>query len=187
MISIWTVSSGGTGLGVQLNVDDLAKLFGSQRFAVNINWMAIHLASFEADDISLFADLPVEIDESSGDKTTFSDANMFPHMVSVIRSTGGIDQVARSGYKALFRFSSTDITEKTKSFSAWPITKSLTMTWSADVDFVLTMDYTILATQWNMRNLVMDLLANKTQVEDPNLSNVDGKRAIRRAALPSTF
>lgn len=189
MIAIWSITAAAPNDAIILNTDDLVKLFGSasekRGRAININWMRIYLNSFStAIDIVIYADHDIDADEEDGDATQFDFTTLLDSAVSLLDgATGTITSTTKPGSKTLFRFTAVDIAPQSKSFSLFPVFNNLVLGWSADVDFVLEMDFTVLDASMDWRSEIMDLLANKTQVEDPNLSNVDGKRQLRRAGL----
>lgn len=186
MIIDLIVDAGGGEAAIILNTDDLMKMFGSRTKAVNINSITIYPLTFGAAVVyELFADYPIKVDESGGSATTVPAAEVGGHIFTVLQATGGFTQVARPAYKTFFRFTTNDVAPQTKGFSAWPIFTNLVLHWDADVDINIEFDFAVLEDNWNVRGQIMDLLAGKSQVEDPNLSNLQGKRAVRRASLPS--
>ncbi len=167
-----------------LNTDDLAKLFGSRTNAVNIDAMTLSPSVFgTAMDVYINMDMPITPDESDDDSTTLPFGQLAAQGLDTITAGGAITRNTVPGYKTFVRFNTGDVAPITKQFRLFPLFNTFTIGWSADIDFFLEIEYTILNTAWNFREEIMDLLANKTQVEDPNLSNLQGKRAVRRAGL----
>lgn len=175
-----SVDTSGATQAILLNTDDLARLFG-KRNAININSMKLYPVAFgTAVDILVFADNDQLPDESAGDATSFPEGQL---LISQVDATGAIIQAIEPSYHAIFRFTTADINPQTTFPSVFPVFDTLIVTWNVEVDFIIEFDYTELDVPWNMRFELMDLLKNKRQVEDPNLSNVDGKRSLRRAGL----
>lgn len=190
MLQSLAVEATGTNLAVGLNTDDLIKLFGAvgpdgRARGININSMTIYLASFgSATDIIFFADSPEELDEAAGDATTLTHAIVANSITANLQgSSGALLAVPRPAVKTFFRFTTADVAPQFKPFSLFPIFNNLQIGWTADVDFTIEFDFTILDEFMDFRAEIMDLLDNKTQVEDPNISNIDGKRALVRAPL----
>lgn len=179
------VEATGVNLAVVLNTDDIAKLFATEGRAVNINSMTIYLATFgTAVDILIYADHFQKVDESAGGATTFPFAQLAASMTVALQgSSGSLLSVPEPGAQTFFRFTTADIAPQFKPFSVFPIFNKLIIGWTADVDFTIEFDYTVLDTPLDWREKIMDLLATKTRVEDPNISNVDGKRQLVRAPL----
>lgn len=174
-----SIEATGVNLAFSLNTDDLAKIFGTTR-AININWMQCSpLTLGTAIEIHIVADHDQKIDESSGDKTTIS-FNDMKVITLILGSDGSIVESHDPGSETFFRFTTVDVSPQMKPFSTFPVFNNLIIGWSADVDFVLEFDYTELDQPWDFREEIMDLLANKGTVEDPNISNVDGKRSLVR-------
>lgn len=90
---------------------------------------------------------------------------------------------APPGYQTIYEFTTADVASVTRNFSLFPVTNTLVIGWDADVDFIIEFDFTVLPIMMNMRSEVMDLLEGRRTVEDPNISNVDGKRSLVRAGL----
>ncbi len=145
--------------------------------------MTIYLATFgTAVDLFIQSDLgqspAVEADDTDLNITQVSII-----ATSTITATGIVTRSSIPGYKTIFRFNTNNVAPLSKGFRLFPVMNTLTFGWSADVDFVIEIEYTELGTNWNFRDEIMKLLAGKHQVEDPNLSNLQGKRAVRRAGL----
>lgn len=175
----------GTELALVLRADDLVKLFGTNGKAININSMLVYPNSFGvAQEILMLADHSGF--NPKGASQAFSFAELSELSESQVRG-GATDprimRVVEPGSKTFFRFTTADIAPQGKSFSLWPIFEYLIIGWSADVDFVIEFDYTILDRGMNNRSQIMELLANKRSTEDPNLTNTQGKRALRRGGL----
>lgn len=174
------VDTTGPTQAVALNTDDLAKLFGSES-AININSMSIFPGAFgTAVDYLVFADIPDTIDESAGAATTFPEAQL---QVSALAATGGFTNVQRPSNHLIFRYTTADVQAITKYPSTFPVRHNLIITWNVEVDFIIEIDFTSILIGWDWRDKIMDLLANKTQVEDPSISNIDGKRSLNRRPL----
>ncbi len=176
------IEATGGSLAILLDTDDLSKFFGTEQ-AVNINSMQVSPVTLgTAVDILMIADKEVSPDEALGDKTTFPFAELNLSITLIDGATAGF---IAQGDKDLviFRFTTADVSPQAKFPSVYPITNHLIIGWSADVDFIIEFDYTELDIPWDFREEIIDLLAGKTMVEDPNLSNVDGKRQLNRAPL----
>lgn len=107
-------------------------------------------------------------------------------MLSAIQAgatVGRILNTASPGFKTVVDFTTANVAPITKAFSIFPVINTLIIGWDADVDFVIEFDFTVLPVFMNMRSEVMDLLENRRTVEDPNISNTQGKRALVRAGL----
>ncbi len=178
----------GSTLAILLNTDDLAKLFGSRIFAVNINSIKVFPLTFGTAVAYYFlADTEQSTgpeEGAGGGSTTYNEAQLEQQVLGdLLGSTGALRRVPSPGYKTVFRFTTADIAPQTEVFSAFPIQNNLVIGWDVDVDCVISFDFTILGITWNMREEIMRLLDGKRIVEDPNISNVLGKRAVRRAPL----
>lgn len=165
----------------------LAALFG-EKFAVNFNAITCNPTTFgTAVEYTIWLDKPaVEYDP----KLPSATRHIFPFAEANPRSaitgstlTGILNTVAQPGFKTQFRFTTVDVQPQTKPFTLMPVFNHMIIAWDANVDFDLEFDFTRLDLGWNYKGEIIDLLANKRSVEDPNLSNVDGKRSVRRAAL----
>ncbi len=159
------------------------KLFGSRTKAVNLNAITITpLVLGTAVEYVVWADKEVQVDIEAAAPHVIAIGEVGP-AVQLLGSTGELTEYITPAYKALFHFSTVDVAPQTKVFSLFPVFNSLSIGWDADVDALIEIDFTILDTNWDFREEIMDLLANKTRVEDPNISNVDGKRSLVRAPL----
>lgn len=178
-----SVEATGASLAIALNTDDLMKLFGSRNQAVNLNWMSVEPLAFgTAVDVFIQADHPDKIDETDGDGTSF-DFTRLKLLNGINGVTALFDEASEPRAKSIYRFTTADVAGKLKAFSTFPIFNNLIIGWSADVDFLIEMDFTILDTNWDFREEIMDLLAGKRQVQDPNIDMTQGKRQLLRAPL----
>lgn len=160
----------------------LARLFGSRENAININSMTIYLASF-ATPVDYFFAADLQQTEPQLSKL-FSQAILGNLLVTQIAGdTGVVRDQTKPRAQTIFRFTAVDVSPQSKPFSLFPVFNTLAIGWSADVDFLLEIDFTVLDAPWNYKEEIMNLLANKRQVEDPNISNTQGKRQLVRAPL----
>ncbi len=184
MRQIVSLEATGSTLGIILSTDVLAQLFGSRERAVNINAITCTpLILGTAVEYGILADKQYKIDEE-----TDATPNVFPFaehgmITRLAGNTGVFTEMVTPAYKTVFHFSTVDVSPQTKAFSLFPIFNNLVIVWDADVDCILEFDFTRLDTGWNWREEIMRLLQNKTTVEDPNISNVDGKRSLVRSPL----
>jgi len=181
-IAALTLEATASQLAIIIDTDTLARFFGTRDRAVNINWIkCTPLTLGTAVDIHVIADVAETVPEA-GVRTY--DFNLIKAVSGILGSTGIWDEGSKPGSKALFRFTTVDVSPQRTAFSStWPIFNTLVLGWSADVDFVLEFDYTMLDHPWNWREEIMRLLANKSQVADPNIANTQGKRKLVRAPL----
>ncbi len=148
--------------------------------------MLIYLNTFgTAVDILIYGDLDENIVEegAAGGSSTMDHAKLSERMVSQTNQTGALLAVHKPGSVTFFRFTTADIQPQGKPFRQFPLFNNLAIGWSANVDFVIEMEFTILDANWDWREETMDLLDNKTMVEDPNIGNLQGKRSLVRAPL----
>lgn len=172
---------GGGNDAFVLNFDDLAKLFGT-RHAVKVNWVRAYPVSWGTPtEIVIRPDWDVRVDESDGGATQ-AIFTQVAQLSDIQGDTGIVERVTRPNLMYI-RFNAENIAPITTTPSGFEIHNNLVIGWSANLDFILVFDLTELPTLWDTKFKLMDLLAGKTQVEDPNLSNVDGKRSLRRAGL----
>ncbi len=166
-----------------LNTDEIAKLFGTNGKAININWVRIIPGvPGSAVDYTILAD-----GEQDPDADAPSQGLLINEMVSVLKGgTGQIRSTGRPAFQDVFRFTTSEITGQMASYSLFPVFNQLAFGWSADVDCNLVIDFTVLNLPLDYQEEIMDLLGNKTQVEDPSGSNVDGKRVLTRVLLRTT-
>jgi len=165
-------------------------LFATNGFAINVNRITIYPNVFgTAVDYILLADVTEDPIESEAPKEY---TRTYPHNLTVNKIVSSIQagatraqilSTAKPAPQTIFRFTTADIQPQSKGFSVFPITNTLVISWDADVDFVIEFDFTVLPIHMNLRSEVMDLLENRRQVEDPSVSNVDGKRVLPRAPL----
>jgi len=173
-----------------LNTIDLIKLFATLGFAININSLTIFPNVFgTAVTYVIEADSSREPAETADEQqyTKLADFNIvITDMLSSLiagATVGRILNTAPPGYKTLVDFTTANVAPITKSFSMFPVTNTMIIGWDADVDFVIEFDFTVLPVFMNMRTEVMDLLENRRQLEDPSISNTQGKRVLARAGL----
>lgn len=175
----------GTELALVLRADDIAKLFGTNGRAININSMLCYLNAFgTAQEILMLADHSGF--NPKGASAAFPFEQLSEMSESQVRGGATNPRIIRTvepGSKTVFRFTTADIAPQGKGFTLWPVFQYMIIGWTADVDFLIEFDYTILDRGLNNRSQLMELLANKRQVQDPNITNVQGKRALRRASL----
>ncbi len=187
MRQIFLLEATGANLAVILNTDVLAQLFGTRDRAVNINSITVTpLVLGSAVEYGFYADKQYKVDEE-----TDATPNVFPpgelNMNSLLLgSTGVFTNASIPGYKTVFHFSTVDVSPQTHGFTLFPIYNNLIIGWDADIDALIEIDFTRLDKGWNWREEIMRLLQNKRQVENPNISNVDGKRGLVRNPLRLT-
>lgn len=187
MRQILTIEATAGSSAIILDTASLAAMFG-EVFAVNFNTITVNPTTFGAAvEYVLWMDkLGVEYDPklSSETRHIFPFAQANPRCaITGSTLTGRLNQVVQPGFKTQFRFTTADIAPQTKPFSAMPVYNHMIIAWDADVDFDIEFDFSFLDEGWDYRGELMDLLANKRSVEDPNLSNTTGKRSVRRAGL----
>lgn len=177
-IEILTINAGGGGDTWILAPDVIAAMFKTEGRAINIhNIIAVPAAFGSSQSIVVIAD-PTQkdiVDVAFG---------ALANEVSVFFGAAEeIEGPAQPQYKTHFPFTVADIAERVRSFSVFPVYGQLAIGWNADVDFELIFDYTILPVNLDYREVFMRLLANKKQVEDPNIDATQGKRSLVRAGL----
>jgi len=178
-----TVEATGANLAIIIDTDTLARFFGTRDRAVNINWIqCLPLTLGTAVDIHVVGDVTETVPEAGVRTYPF---NLIKAVSGILGSTGVWDEGSKPGSKTFFRFTTVDVSPQLKPFTQFPIFNTLVLGWSADVDFVLEFDYTMLDRPWNWREEIMRLLANKSQVADPNIANTQGKRKLVKAPLGS--
>lgn len=140
-------------------------------------------------DFVIIADtdiLPAEREAPREYTREVSSVLAFNLILSAITSTatqGRITQTAKPRAQTIFRFTTADIQPQGKGFSIFPIENTLILAWNANVDFIIEFDFTVMPIMMNMKSELMDLLENRRQLEDPSVSNTQGKRVLPRAPL----
>lgn len=179
------IEATGANLAVIFNTDDLQKVFGADR-AIEIGKIEFQPLSRSAINLTLIIDTDQKIDQTSGPNNA---STIFPFaqigLTQVAGNLGSFSRILHQGSSTmLFRQLTSDVANPVKEFSPrLLLTNTLIVGWSADVDFNLEFDFIRSDKPWNFREEVMDLLGNKTQVEDPSISNIDGKRSLNRRPL----
>lgn len=181
MKRIISVDAGGAAGALMLNTDQLNRLFGLNGKAFNINSMKVSPNALgTAVDYSVLAD-PDEQDE------VWTSVEVLNIITADISGLADVEEIVIAaptpGHHALFRFTTADVGPQKDSFSSFPVFNSLVMAWSVDLDFVIDFDFTVSELNLDMREEFMELLRNKTQVEDPNIDATVGKRKLVRAPM----
>ncbi len=182
MIAVIQVITTAVNQAIIISTHKLQKIFSSPKKAVNINSIMYEPITFgNAQELQILADSEQEEDDQVSTSTFARDqAEIF----SVIAGdTGLLTQIARAGYHDVFRLNTANVAPIFHQYSLFPVFNHLKLGWTTDQNFNLIIDFTVLDRPWNMRAEVLNLLGNKRRVEDPNISNVDGKRSVRKAQI----
>lgn len=177
-----TIEATGGQLAVLLDTDDLQKIFRSTR-AINVNWISvIPLTLGAAIEVQIKGDWQMKESEFDEDDST---TIPFTQIIGLFDVDGATGRIRQQGIlnDLFFRFTTVHVDGITKFPSSYPIFNNLVIGWDSDLDFDIEIDFTRLDAPWDFREELMDLLANKRRVEDPNISNVRGKRSLIRAPL----
>lgn len=182
MIALLQIVTTNTTEAIIINTHKLQKIFSSPKKAVNINSLTLIPAAFgTAQEVLVLADSEQEEDDQV---SIAAYARIPPQMLSVIQGdTGLLTQTARAGFKDILNLTTSEVAAVFHQYSLFPVFNHLKIGWSVDLGFSLLIDFTVLDRPWNMRAEVRNLIGNKRRVEDPNLSNVDGKRSVVKAQI----
>lgn len=177
-----TIEATGANLALLFNTSALSKLFGTRRQAVNVNWIKVHPLSF---GVAVEYWIKFDSDQRPPDKQDVSVVDFAQNFIiaSVNGATGDWQPAPAEKEQLLLRFTTADIQPQMIFPSLKPVFNNMVVGWNADVDFDLVMDISELNAFWDFREEYSDLLEGKTQVEDPSISNVDGKRQLSRHPL----
>ncbi len=165
--------------GKVIDTDTLARIFGTNGNAINIKRITWIRQVVTAQELWIGAD------QSDQERAIADPFNFL--LVNYTETNDTWFGFGRPGYKTWFNGETNDLaSEISRAYSKFPVYNNLHIFWSSVSDFSLEFDYEILDEPLDYREEIMDLLANKTQVEDPSGSNVDGKRVLTRALLRTT-
>lgn len=178
MLAIININAFGANRVYRIKTDQIARLFGTLGKGINITSIDLIIQLGTSLDISLLADW--EQEEPDDNETDESLTELTNAMESQLNSqTRDFTRVVTKGYRAFWQIHSTATTPPpVKEFDKFEVFNNLVIGWTDDVDFRLEIEYDILNRPLNYREEIMDLLRNKRQVEDPNISNVLGKRQL---------
>lgn len=161
-----------------MDASEISRQFLTEGFAINIHTFTVFPGATGGASIHVFL-----ADRPSNDivDVTFNELSGF--FLTNFGAGEEVEGPPQTKYKAMIPFKTSDITEKSRSYSVWPVFSQLAIGWDADVDFTVEIDYTILPVMLDFRQIAMELLRNKRQVQDPNIDATQGKRSLVRAGL----
>lgn len=182
MIAIVQIDTTAAAGAIILSTHKLQKIFSSPEKAVNINTILVEPSAFgTSQEILLLADSEQEQDDQVD---LISRARLIAQMATgILGTTGNFTQMTKAAFKDIFAIRTEHVAGLFHSYTLFPVFNHLKISWSADVDFTMLIDFTVLDRPWNMREEVRNLIGNKRRVEDPNLSSVEGKRSVVKAQI----